>query len=184
MKDVFKMKQTLNEYYVNNAKKLRQVVDEILSRFGGLSDKDYDDFYSLANEVFVDAMNRYDKSQPFIKFLYKCLSNKIKSEMTKRNRYKRMCDRMSISLDMIICEEGMTLGEVLPSNFDLEKETCLAEEGVNEYLFTLTDVQKQIVMMKIEHFSNAEIRKQLNLTIRQFEKLWKECQSLYRRTFT
>lgn len=178
------MMQILNEYYANNAKKLRQVVDEILSHFGGLSDKDYDDFYSLANEVFVDAMNRYQKSQSFNKFLYTCLSNKIKSEVTKRNRYKRMCDRMSISLDMTICEDGVTLGEVLPSNFDLEKETCLAEEGVNDYLSTLNDVQRQIVMMKLEHTSNVEIRRRLDLTIRQYEKLWKECKSLCRRTST
>lgn len=58
------MDQVLNEYYANNARKLRRVVDRILLKFGGLYNKDRDDFYSLANEVFVDAMGRYDGVQP------------------------------------------------------------------------------------------------------------------------
>ena len=83
------MDRILITYYENNAKKLHQMVDKILLKFGGLSDKDMDDFYSLANEVFVEAMKRYDDSQSFEAFLYSCLLNKIKTEMTKRNREKK-----------------------------------------------------------------------------------------------
>ena len=54
------MDQVLNTYYANNAKKLHSTVDKILLKFGGLSNKDLDDFYSLANEVFVDVLRRYD----------------------------------------------------------------------------------------------------------------------------
>ena len=43
------MEQILSAYYENNARKLRGTVDKILLKFGGLSDKDRDDFYSLAN---------------------------------------------------------------------------------------------------------------------------------------
>ena len=93
------MEQILITYYAENAKKLHKIVDKILLKFGGLSNKDLDDFYSLANEVFVDVMKRYDKSQSFDVFLYSCLSNKIKTEITKRNREKRKADRMSISID-------------------------------------------------------------------------------------
>ncbi len=81
--------QILNTYYANNARKLHRTVDRILAKFGGLSNKDRDDFYSLANEVFVDAIGRYDCTQPFDGFLYVCLVNKIKSEITRRNREKR-----------------------------------------------------------------------------------------------
>ena len=69
------MEQILRSYYENNAGKLRGMVDKILSKFGGLSGKDMDDFYSLANEVFVDAMRRYHGSQSFDSFLYSCLSD-------------------------------------------------------------------------------------------------------------
>ena len=96
--------QILNSYYADNARKLHRTVDRILAKFGGLSYKDKDDFYSLANEVFVDAMGRYDGTQPFDGFLYVCLSNRIKSEMTRRNREKRKADRLAISLDAPIGE--------------------------------------------------------------------------------
>lgn len=52
----------LDSYYADNAKKLHKVVDKIVLKFGGLSNKDLDDFYSLANEVFTDIMKKYDDS--------------------------------------------------------------------------------------------------------------------------
>ncbi len=91
----------LDAYYSDNARKLHRVVDKILSKFGGLSNKDTDDFYSLANEVFTDVLKRYDHVQPFDGFLYSCLSKKIMSEITRRNREKRKTDRMAVSLDKI-----------------------------------------------------------------------------------
>lgn len=86
------MEQILVTYYSNNAKKLHNTVDKILLKFGGISGKDVDDFYSLANEVFVDVMRRYDGTQSFDGFLYSCLLNKIKTEITRRNREKRKAD--------------------------------------------------------------------------------------------
>lgn len=59
------MEQFLNAYYENNARKLHRTVDRILLKFGGLSNKDMDDFYSLANEIFVDVLKRYDGVQSF-----------------------------------------------------------------------------------------------------------------------
>ena len=53
------MEQILTGYYEDNGRKLRGTVNQILSGFGGIWDKDMDDFYSLANEVFVDVMRRY-----------------------------------------------------------------------------------------------------------------------------
>ena len=41
--------ELLEAYYADNAKKLHKTVDRILLKFGGLSEKDRDDFYSLAN---------------------------------------------------------------------------------------------------------------------------------------
>ena len=67
------MEELLEAYYADNAKKLRRLVDKILSKFGGLSDKDRDDFYSLANEVFVDAMRRCEDLEAFDVYLYACL---------------------------------------------------------------------------------------------------------------
>ena len=124
------MEQILKTYYEDNARKLHQIVDKLLLKFGGLSDKDKDDFYSLANEVFVDAMKRYDNSQSFDAFLYSCLLNKIKTEMTKRNREKRKADRMSVSIDMPVDgDENHTLGDMIVDNFNLEQEVFEREGG-------------------------------------------------------
>ena len=98
-------------------------MNKILLKFGGLSDKDLDDFYSLANEVFVDVMRRYDGLQPFDVFLYSCLSNKIKTEMTRRNREKRKADITAVSIDTPIGDdENSTIGDLIVDNFTIERE--------------------------------------------------------------
>lgn len=167
------MDQILNSYYENNAKKLHIVVDKILSKFGGLSNKDLDDFYSLANEVFVDVMKRYDNSQSFDGFLYSCLSNKIKTEMTRRNREKRKADRMSISIDVPIGEdENMTIGDTLQSNFNIEDEMELEEcfeENMLSYLKILSPTQKKIANLIMNGDTPSDIKMKMNLNDKQYE---------------
>ena len=168
------MEQILNSYYENNAKKLHIVVDKILSKFGGISNKDLDDFYSLANEVFVDVMKRYDKSQSFDGFLYSCLSNKIKTEMTRRNREKRKADRMSISIDTPIGEtENMTIGDLITDDFSIEKELFdKSEEGYSKkmllYLSRLSYLQKEILRLSAAGYFPNEIREELHITNKQY----------------
>lgn len=109
----------LDIYYADNAKMLHRVVDRILSKFGGLTYKDIDDFYSLANMVFADAIKRYDGEQSFDGFLYSCLSNKIMSEITRRNCEKRKADRMSISVNAVNDKgEDYSLLDCIPSDFE------------------------------------------------------------------
>ena len=168
------MEQKLITYYRNNAKKLHKTVDKILLKFGGLSDKDVDDFYSLANEVFVDVMRRYDGSQSFDGFLYSCLLNKIKSEMTRRNREKRKADRMTISIDTPIGDnENSTLGDVIADDNTIE--TVLFgrdEEGYSKkmslYLSRLSNLQKEVLKLNAAGYLPGEIREELHISERQF----------------
>ena len=44
----------LEEYYAQNAKKIRNMVDKILSGFGGVTQKDYDDFVRPNRVVFLN----------------------------------------------------------------------------------------------------------------------------------
>lgn len=170
------MEQILNSYYADNAKKLHKVVDKILMKFGGLSDKDLDDFYSLANEVFVDVMRRYDKSQShsFDRFLYSCLLNKIKTEMTRRNREKRKADRMSISIDMPIGnDENSTIGDLIADKFTIEKELFEDKEenyskNILTYLNRLSNLQKEVLQLIIIGYLPGEIRKELHITENQY----------------
>lgn len=168
------MERILCTYYADNAQKLHKIVDNILLKFGGLSDKDLDDFYSLANEVFVDVLRRYDGSQPFEAFLYSCLSNRIKTEMTRRNREKRRVDRMSISIDTPMEEdEDLTLGDTIADDFTIERELFdKNEEGYSKrvllYLDRLSGLQKDVLRLNIEGYLPNEIREELQISEKQY----------------
>ncbi len=168
------MEQILNAYYVDNAKKLHKIVDEILSKFGGLSGKDMDDFYSLANEVFVDVMKRYDPSQSFDNFLYSCLLNRIKTEITKRNCEKRRADRMSVSIDAPVGdEESLTLGDLIADNFAIEREVFgVREEEYSRrmllYLGRLSELQKEVLTLHAAGYLPGEIREELHIGKKQY----------------
>lgn len=168
------MEQILITYYADNAKKLHKVVDRILQKFGGLSDKDVDDFYSLANEVFVDVMKRYDYTQSFDGFLYSCLLNKIKTEITRRNREKRKADRMSISIDTPVGdEENSTIGDMIADKFTIEKQLFEEnEEGYSRrmllYLDRLSNLQKEVLKLNIVGYLPNEIREELHISEKQY----------------
>ena len=172
------MDQILNSYYENNAKKLHEMADKILRKFGGLSDKDYHDFYSLANEVFVDVLKRYDEKQSFDGFLYSCLSNKFKSEMTRLNRLKRQGDRTAISMDAPRGEDdGVTIGDTIQSDFNIESVLSeKMEEGFSErteeYLCGLSESQQKIAKLIMKGFEAEDIKKMLNMTDEQYRVNW------------
>ena len=168
------MEQILISYYEDNAKKLHKMVDQILLKFGGLSNKDLDDFYSLANEVFVNVMKRYNGLQSFDTFLYSCLCNKIKTEITRRNRDKRSADRMCISIDTPIGDdETSTLGDILADDFDIEKEVFKETyDGYSKkmmlYLCRLSTIQKEILRLTIAGYVPGEIREELHINEKQY----------------
>lgn len=168
------MKQVLTAYYADNAKKLHGVVDKILSKFGGILDKDKDDFYSLANEVFVEVMKRYDRSQSFDAFLYSCLSKRIKSEISKRNREKRKADCISVSIDTPVDEEeGITIGDIIADGFTVEKEIFeRSEEGYSRrmllYLSRLSKLQKEVLRLHSMGYHPNEVRKELHINAKQY----------------
>ena len=168
--------QILDKYYSNGAKQLNKVVNSILINFGGIYDKDYDDFYSLANMVFIDVIETWDGKQSFDGYLYSCLSNKIKSEITARNRQKRKADRMSVPIDTPIGEDGKTtIADMIPSNFSIESELTEMfgeeyDERIEKYLRRLTKVQRQIVEMKMSDIPVNVIKDRLGITNKQYEK--------------
>ena len=165
----------LDTYYADNARKLHKTVDKILVKFGGLSGKDKDDFYSLANEVFADVIKRYDHKQSFDGFLYSCLSNKIMTEITRRNREKRRADRMSISIDTPIGEdEDHSLMDCIASDFDTfdevikEHENERYQDKVQRYLSKLSNQQIGILNLLIDGFKPYEIRRILEISEKEY----------------
>lgn len=165
----------LNAYYADNAKKLHRVVDRILSKFGGFTYKDKDDFYSLANEVFADVMKRYDCEQSFEGFLYSCLSNKIMSEITRRNCEKRKADRLSISFEATNDKgEDYSLLDCLASDFDTFEEASKCQENgqyqdrVQQYISKLSNQQVSILNLLIDGYKPFEIRRILEISKNEY----------------
>ena len=191
------MNTILEFYYADNAKRLHEMADKILYSLGISGLADCEEFYSLSNEVFADVLERYDKSQPFDTFLYSCLANKFKTQMTKSNRYKRKnvlkteCEdeygNVSVteqfihddSLDRRIVSDGgsndtgITLGETIPAGFDLEYEIIEKDgqaysEKMQAYLARLSALQRNVLQLRADGCHPDEIREELNLSKRQY----------------
>ena len=167
------IEKILNDYYENNTKKLNILVDKILFELGfGFVDRD--DFYSLADEIFFDVIQRYDKKRSFDKFLSSCLKNKFKTEMTRRNRQKRQADRMSISIhNPIGDEEGLTIEDMIPSNVNIEKEvidkdTDIVDEKIERYMNKLSNTERSIVEMLMKDVKVKDIKEELHITDKEY----------------
>ena len=173
------MEPIVVSYYQNNAKKLNNVVDKILLKLHFV-DIDKNDFYSLANEVFMYTIRDYDSSKSFDGFLYSCLYKKFCSEMTRRRREKRKADRMSISIDTPIGDdENCTIGDMIADDFTIEKkifEENKREEWrkeVNDYLNSLSPLQRKIAFLLSDSSTPSEICEELHITIKHFENSMK-----------
>lgn len=169
------LKPTVNSYFVNDAKRLYDIVDKILFKLH-FTDVDKNDFYSLANEVFMYTVRDYDPSKPFDGFLYTCLYKKFCTEMTRRCRKKRMGDKTDISIDAPIGDdENTTIGDMIAADNSIEKE--LFEKGekeewkkeIKEYLDSLSPLQRKIAFLLSNNNTPDEICEELHITIRHFE---------------
>lgn len=168
------MDQIILSYYKDNAKKLHHMVDRILFRMGFSGTGEEEDFYSLANEVFVEVMQRYDKLQSFDGFLYSCLCNRFKTEMTRRNRQKRYCDRYAVSMDAPVGDgEYTTLGDLLVGDFNIERIVFEdQEEGFSRkmllYLGRLSELQREVLRLTTADYTPEEIRAELQISRKQY----------------
>lgn len=155
------------------------MVDKILHSIGCSYYNDKDEFYAEASEVLADIVvnHRYDeKKGNFEGYLYGALRNAVLDILKKRNTYKRRANKMSLSLDTPISSEGnLTIGDLINSDFDIIKELeerngVLWEENIEEYLKSLTKIQRNILNLKIEGATIEEIKSQLNITNKQYEQ--------------
>lgn len=174
------------QYYANNAKKLHKMVDGIIKKFGGLSQKDTDDFYSLANEVFWIAVNDFNGKGDFQGFLYSRLTLKIRSMITERNRKKRSDIEIikqtdgsikriyhhPVSLDAPIKNDdgkATIYRDLIESKFNIWDEIS-GESGISyndkvkRYLERLPKIQRRIVTLLVEGYKSSEIRAELHIT--------------------
>lgn len=185
---VLSMEQILNDYYKNGGEKLHKLVNQIINKkYGGTADKDMDEFYSVANDVFADIVlhNRYNSSKgDFDDFLYGALCLAIIDEFKKQNRDKRTTkievidengNLKKISVPNVYLEsavdgyDNLTIGDTIKSDYNLEDETFrgLSEsdnENIREYIRKLTPTQKKIAELIGEGLSKNEIIKKIRIS--------------------
>ena len=163
-------------YFKNDGKVLYSLIDKVLFKLK--FDVEKSDFYSLGSEIFLDALCRYDETQDFNGFLYSCLMNKFKTEMTRRNRQKRQGDNNSISIDTPIGDEdgNFTIGDTISSKTTIEKEFFEEREEsyskeMRRYLGRLSNLQKEVLRLISIGFMPSEILEELHIN----QKMYEDC---------
>ena len=178
------------EYYAHDAEKLHKMVDRIIKKFGGLSQKDTDDFYSLANEVFWIAAQDFNGKGDFRGFLYSRLVLKIRTMMTERNRQKRSSVEVikredgsvkkiyhqPVSLDAPIKNDdgATTYGDLVESKFDIfdkvSEEIGLSfSSDVSEYLDKLPKKTKRIALLISDGYKPSDICEKMQIEEREYQ---------------
>lgn len=97
---------------------------------------------------------------------YSCLLNKIKTEITKRNREKRKADRMCISLDAVNDEEEKcSLIDFIASDFDTFDEVIKRQgnkqyqDKIQSYISRLSNRQINILNYLVDGYKPIEIQR-------------------------
>lgn len=183
------MEQIINSYFENDAKKLHKVVDKVL-RSLHFVDADKEEFYSLANEIFVtEIMPNYNPEKSFEAFLYSTLYKKFCTAMTKSTRYKR-CTKIKVEEDdgtiktIVIPDERLnapigdednaTLEDVISCNHTVESEIFGEKEvgyskKMTQYLDRLSLLQKEVLRLISIGFTADEILDELSINKKQYD---------------
>lgn len=183
------MGQYVDFYCADNNKELKKIVNPILfGKFGWISQKDYDDFYSIATQVVWDCEKKFIsekvKTKKFKSFLSTCIHNKIKTHLTYMNRDKRcMKDEegnpiYDISIDAPT-EDGIDLRERVASDFMVEDESTLdfqTDENVEIFLNSLGNTQRKILELKMNDYSVDDIKQKLDLSDTEYNTAMKSIQ--------
>ncbi|MFA6832080.1 MAG: hypothetical protein WCR36_07405 [Bacteroidaceae bacterium] len=178
----------LEEYIGNDAKKLQKFIYPLLQKVGGIYQQDYDDFLSRSCEILWSLLDKYDDSIgiPFHKYLESCLRKRfITWGMRDTNRQKRKNQIKTkdengkdvieiihdVSIDAPLSEDSdSTFGDTIESDFKLDEDTS---SGVDEYMNSLTGIQRTIVEMTLDGYSPSDIKKELNLSDQSYNDSWK-----------
>lgn len=87
---------------------------------------------------------------------------------------------MAVPLDMPVGDgEHCTLAEKIPSDINVEDEVLgnsmeLMDQRIQDYLGSLCGIQRRILEMKMQDIGTACIKKQLNLTNKQYQSYMRQ----------
>ena len=151
------IQQILEWYCDNEMYRLKKICYPMLIKIGGISDKDYDDFYSIALSVLSDTALRFDseKEIDFDSFLASNIKRKFKTEIRDRNREKRIPAKKLESTSNLVTDEAAC-------------EYLFEGTKIQRYLDKLSYTQRKIVSLLSDGYKAKEIRELLHMDSKQY----------------
>lgn len=179
--------QIVDKFCANEMRELKRICYPKIRRVCGDANMDDDDIYSIAMDVLVDSVRRYDDSQgKFETFLSNNIQNKINTYIrdtkyrSKRSNVQKDENGKDIYVPNIpidaSTDEGIDIVERIDSGFQIENE--LPEEigfslenniqnfspAMQEYLHSLSRVQIKILELMNQGYNQEEIQDILHIT--------------------
>ena len=182
------MDELVDFYCANEMRKLKNMCDPMITKIGGVYQKDYDDYYSIALEVLFDSVKRYDEENEcsFDCFLASNIKRKFNTEIRDRNRDRRVINSNTISIDTPINDESEGVAYNIPDETTVE--SLLFSEGSErysekmlEYLNCLSSTQQKVLHLISIGFSKAEILEELHISSKEYNDCYEAIHS-YRNT--
>lgn len=189
----------IQELYANNQSKLHQLCNKEMSKFGGISQMEYDNFYSRVGLELSLVKKKYEKMEfvatdgkTAMDYICGVIKRSVWKEMSDKNRLKRqliiekkVIDENgniemvreyipNLSIDAPIGDENYTIGDMIADDFSVEDEIFGNEEEqyseeILLYLNKLSNLQKEVLKLNIAGFLPNEIKEELHITDKQYE---------------
>ena len=177
----------IDEYCCDGMKKLKKLCDPIIMKIGGISEKDHDDIYSLAQFLLYKSVKNYDKDNAngasFKTFFYNILSRRIYATYIRdKNRQCRSNTRIGkngevifipdVSLDAAT-EETQDIKEKIASDYNVEDASefdFTVDENVENFMSSLSNIQRKILEMKMKEIPTDKIRSELGISAARYAK--------------
>lgn len=175
----------IDEYCCDGMKKLKKLCDPIIMKIGGISEKDHDDIYSLAQFLLYKSVKNYDKDNAngasFKTFFYNILSRRIYATYIRdKNRQCRSNTRIGRNGEVIFIpdvsldaptEETQDIKEKIVSDYNVEDESEFdfdADDNVELFMSLLSNNQRAMLEMKMQDIPTDEIKKKLNMSDKKY----------------
>lgn len=174
----------IEEYCCNDMKKLKFICKPVMSLIGGISGKDYDDIYSLAQFLLYKCVKKYDenneKGASFSTFFRNILFRRLcATYLRDRNRQCRSNTKEDkngnkvfipdVSLDAPTPDCVATM-ERISSSTTLEDEIFKPDisEKTKRYLYNLSSEQLEVAKLFMEGYQQEDIKEILHMTQIEF----------------
>lgn len=177
----------IDEYCCDGMKKLKKLCNPIIMKIGGISEKDHDDIYSLAQFLLYKSVKNYDKDNAngasFKTFFYNILSRRIYATYIRdKNRQCRSNTRISKNGEVIFIpdvsldaptEETQDIKEKIASDYNVEDASefdFTVDENVENFMSSLSNIQRKILEMKMKEIPTDKIRSELGISAAKYAK--------------